>query len=298
MADIVDEIRRLAEEAARESYDLPGPLSLAYNHPGVLSYQIKTQPHYQKDMQRASWLGKVNDMRRQYEYDGRGLEFRDAVNPKFMEMIDKRGDIASPYWNRGAMAFGQPLREGLNWASSVPATVFNAGRMVAGVEGADEDFLDSADLASGRMLGIAAGRENPSQQAWEAERAAEDARPMADLSPLRESHGSARVLPTIESALKYEPLASRGQTSGQNVLEEMGAPEGWGRQLGGAMLEASVDPVSGVRTGIRALLGRNMPLAAAELGSEMALPGMLIAAQEGLKRQAEQWARDRSVSRR
>lgn len=300
MADVLDEIRRLAEEAAKEEYQLPGTLSLAYNHPGVLSYQIKTQPHYQKDMQRASWLGKVADMRRRFQDEGRGLEFREQLNPKFLEAVDRREEIASPYWNRGVLAFGQPLREGLNWAGAIPATMFNAGRMAAGVEGADEDFADSADLLSGRTLGLAVGRANPTQDAWEAERRSQENRPLMDLGMFGDKMAAPRVLPTMENALQFEPMASRGQTTGSEVIgEAMGLPKhtapGWQRQLSGAVLEAAVDPVSGVRSGIRALLGRNLPRAAAELGSEMALPGAFIAAQEGLKRQAQQWKVDNGM---
>lgn len=298
MADILEEIRRLADEAAREEHKLPGTLSLAANHPGVLSYQVKTQPHYQKDMQRASWLGKVADMRRKYQDEGRGLEFRDQLNPKFLEAVDRREEIASPYWNRGVLAFGQPLREGLNWAGAFPATMFNAGRMAAGVEGADEDFADSADLLSARTLGLAVGRANPTQDAWEAERRAQENRPLMDIGMFGDKMASPRVLPTMENVVGFEPMASRGQTTGDNVLGEMGVPSGWGRQLGGALLEGAVDPVSGMRSGIRALLGRNLKRAAVDIGSEMALPGAFIAAQEGLKRQAKQWAIDNGMAER
>lgn len=302
MPTIEEQIRQLSEEAAKEEYQLPGATSLAYNHPGVFAYQIKTQPHYQRDMQRASWLKKVADLQDKYRADGRGLEFRDAINPKFMEIVDRRDEIATPYWNRGVLAFGQPVREGLNWAGSFPAMAFNAGRMVAGVDGADRDFEDSADVASMRTLGLATGRQSPTQVAWEAERLAEERRPITDLSAFQDSQSGARILPTMENAIGYEGVASRGQTTGSEVIgEAMGLPKGmapgWQRQIGGAMLESVVDPVGGLRSGIRALIGRNLPRAAADIGSEMALPTMFIAAQEGLKRQAEQWARDHAVSK-
>lgn len=287
MGEIIDQIRRLAAEAASEKYELPGTWDLMRNHPGVLAYQIKTQPHYQKDMQRASWLGKVADLQDKYRAEGRGLEFREPLNPEFLDAVKRRQEIASPYWNRGVLAFGQPLREGLNWAGSIPATAFNAGRMVAGVEGAADDFSDSVDLASARTLGLLVGRQNPTQLAWEQERRSEEDRPLMDVSALRDTQPGARILPTADNVRFFEPMASRGQTTGDNLLQEMGVPAGWGRQLGGALAEATVDPVSGARAGIRALLGRNLPRAAVELGSEMALPGIFIAAQEGLKRQAE-----------
>ena len=295
MADVIEQIRRLRDEAAREQFDYPSTWSLVANHPGVLAYQLKTEPHYQQDMRRASWLDKVAAMQRQYQDDGRGLQFRDAVNPKFLEAVERRGELKGPYWNRGVMAFGQPLREGLNWAGAIPATIYNAGRMAAGVEGADRDFEDSADLASGRMLGLAVGRENPTQQAWEMERKAAEERPLEDLSFVMEGKTGARILPTMDN-LQYESLASRGQTSGNNVLGELGVQEGWKRQLAGALMDAAVDPVSGARSGIRALLGGKYLHAAADIGSEMALPGAFIAAGEGLKRQAEQYRRDQERS--
>jgi hypothetical protein len=224
------------------------------------------------------------------------VEFRDAVNPKFLEAMERRDELKGPYWNRGVMAFGQPLREGLNWAGSIPATIYNTGRVAVGVEGADRDLADSADLASVRMLGLMAGRENPTQLAWEQERKDAENRPLEDLSFALEGKSGARILPTIENAVRYEPLASRGQTSGDNVLGEMGIDPSWKRQLGGALMDAAVDPVSGARSGIRALLGSKYLRAAADIGSEMALPGAFIAAGEGLKRQAEQYRRDQERS--
>ena len=276
-------IRNLAKEAEQEQYDLPGMASLAVNHPGIFSYQIKTQPHYQQDMRTASWLDKVAQLRKDTEGRDFGLELEQGVNPAFREAIDRREELQTPYWNRGPLAHGQPLREGYNWAQAVPFSMINAARTAMGVPGAEEDLSNSADMLALRIPGLIAGRPHPAQMAWEAERRFAEGRPVTDFSFVDEAKAPIRILPEAKS-LPFDSFGSHYMTSGDQALGEAGVPPGWGRRLGGAAVEAALDPVSGAVGGIRALLGKRILSGAAQLGGEMALPSVGIAIEEAVKR--------------
>lgn len=302
---IAEAIRQLAAEAAKEEYQRPGLFSRMAGHPGIFSYQTKTQPHYQQDMRTASYLDKVAGMRDQYRAAGRGQDWREYVHPKLNEAIDRREELRSPYINRGALASGQPLRVGLDWAGSIPSNAFNAVRAAAGSEGAMGDLADSVNTTFGRqpemagylysaVTGTKPVYEASAQKAWEDEQKVYENRPADDvITPFLDSKASsARILPAA-IPMAFERQASAGLTTGDEFLGEMtGMQPGWKRKIAGAGLEAALDPVSGVRTGIRALIGRNLPKAALELGSEMALPGMWIGLTEAAaQRAAEHQAR-------
>ena len=281
--DLIGELQRYENEASQEKHPMPGYMSLAMNHPGILAYQVKTQPHYERDMQRASFLGKVAGMRDQMVKEGRGLEYEQSLHPSLRSAVDRRQEQATPYWNRGVLAYGQPLRNGTDWMQSVASTGINAGRMVAGVPDADVDFEKSADRA---LLGIPVAMMhggNDHQTAWEAERTAQENKPIVDLGfASQPAQRGARVLPT---ASPYEAYAMQGLTDGRQVAGEMGVHGTPGKVLG-LGIDMATDPVSGFSSGIRALLRGRIGRAALEFGSEAALPGAFLASSEYLERQA------------
>jgi hypothetical protein len=282
--ELLDEINKYREAAEQEKYELPGMMSLAVNHPGILAYQVKTQPHYQQDMRRASFLGKVAGMRDRMVQEGRGVEFNDSLPQTLVDAVDRRDEQASPYWNRGVLAYGQPLRNGTDWMQSVSSTGLNAARMAAGVPNADVDFENSADRLA---LGALRGGNNPMQQAWETERNAEGMRPVADLSAFMEpEQKGARILPRNSP---YESYAQQGLTDGTQVANEMGVTGSPGRALG-MTIDVLTDPVTEIGTGIRALTAGKYLRGAAALGSEAAIPATFFATSEHLREEARKKA--------
>ena len=281
--DLLSELQRYEQEASQEKHQLPGYMSLAVNHPGILAYQVKTQPHYQKDMQRASFLGKVAGMRDQMVQEGRGLEYEQSLHPSLRSAVERRQEQASPYWNRGVLAYGQPLRNGTDWMQSVSSTGLNAARMVAGVPDADVDFEKSSDRAMLGIPGALMNGGNDHQTAWEAERVAEENKPIVDMGFVTQpTQKGARVLPTPSP---YEAYAMQGMTDGRQVAGEMGVHGAAGKVLG-LGIDIATDPVSEFTSGIRALLKGQTGRAALAFGSEAALPGAFLGSSEYLERQA------------
>jgi len=286
---LIDELQRYQDEASKEKHQLPGAMSLAWNHPGILAYQVKTQPHYEKDMQRSSFLNKVSGMRDRLSQEGRGVEFSDSLPPALVEAVDRRDEQASPYWNRGVLAYGQPLRNGTDWMQAVSSTGLNAARMAAGVPNADVDFEHSADRLA---LGALRGGNNPMQHAWEAERNAEGQRPIADLSAFMEpEQKGARILPRNSP---YEGYAQQGLVDGTQTAGEMGL-SGFPQRAAGFGIDMLTDPVTEIGTGIRALTAGKYLRGAAALGSEAALPTAFLAtseyAREEARKKAERYAK-------
>jgi len=286
--DLIGELQQYEKEASQEKHQLPGYMSLAINHPGILAYQVKTQPHYERDMQRASFLGKVANMRDKMVQEGRGLEYEQSIHPSLRNAVERRQEQATPYWNRGVLAYGQPLRNGTDWMQSISSTGLNAARMVAGVPDADADFEKSADRA---LLGIPFAMMhggNDHQTAWEAERVAEENKPIVDLGfATQPKQNGARVLPTPSP---YEAYAMQGLTDGRQVAGEMGVHGTAGKVLG-LGIDIATDPVSGFTSGIRALLKGQIRRAAGHMASEAALPGAFLGSSEYLERQAMEKAR-------
>lgn len=275
--EAVKEILRLRDEAAKAEFEMPGAASLAWNHPGVVSYQIKTQPHYQRDMREAKWLGDVDAMRKRSGSDavavGDALDFFRREGYPVGEAIDRRGEIASPYWHRGAFAYGQPLRNGIDVMQAFGSTSMNAGRMIAGDPGAGDDFAESSDRLLMNLPSTLTGRPNKMQQAWEQER--EDAAnvPVGDLRFMAEGPSSIRVMPRLDS-IPYEAMARSGLTTGADF--ELLKGDSLPAQAGALLVDTVTDPGTGIVDSIRALLGKQVGRAAYGAASEFAVPGAFL----------------------
>jgi hypothetical protein len=135
---------------------------------------------------------------------------------------------------------------------------------------------------------------NPHQQAWEAERIAEENRPIFDMSHVAEpAQKGARILPKMNG---YELYANQGMTDGTQVANEMGVHGLPGRALG-MTIDVLTDPVTEIGTGIRALLGGNFGRAAGSFAAEAALPATFLGSSEYLnaeaRKKAERYAKSR-----
>ena len=281
---IEEEIRRLQAEAAGKPHKMPGMASLAWNHPGVLAYQIKTPEHYQRDMQQSDYLDGIAKVR-----DRDPVAFGEKYSPEAMEAVDRRQELATPYWNRGVLAYGQPLRNGLDVMQAYGSNFINAGRMLAGVEGAGDDMADSADRM---LLGIPSalsGVPSPHRDAWEAERQQAGDKSLNDRSFVKEKPMSrGRVFPTQES-LPMDKYASQGLTDGQTAAEDMGST-GLPSRVLGMGLDIVTDPVGGMGNGIRALAKGAFGTAAKHIGMEAALPTASLGYLEYMRNEARKKA--------
>lgn len=293
--EAVKEILRLRDEASEAQFEMPGAASLAWNHPGVVSYQIKTQPHYERDMREAKWLGDVDAMRKRSGSNavavGDALDYLDRQGYPVGKAIERRGEIANPYWHRGAFAYGQPLRNGLDAMQAYGSTSMNAGRMIAGDPGAGDDFADSADrLLMNLPSTLWGSRPGKMQQAWEKER--EDAAnvPVGAMPFMNEEASSIRIQPRLES-LPYEMQAKSGLTTGGDfeLLKGNSIPA----QAGALLVDTVTDPGTGVVDAIRSLLGKQFARAAYGMAGEMAVPGAFLGISNKLAADLEKKMKER-----
>jgi hypothetical protein len=276
---IIDTIRRLKEEAEAERYEMPGAMSIAVNHPGVFSHQIKTQPHYERDMQRASWLDKISKLRDQEVHEGRGFPW---PNGKVRDAVERRGELKTPYWNRGALAFGQPLRNGADWMQAFASTNMNIGRMLGGDESAADDLQQSGDRLLFGLPSAVEGKPNAMQLAWEAERKAEENRPIDDLA-FAGTGVRARFMPRVES-LPYEKGAATGMTSGPDIAIPLFGDNMLGRAAG-VGIDIVTDPVNEAVSAIRALSRGALRQGASGLAAEGTLPAVMFGVSENMNRE-------------
>ncbi len=306
--EIIREIIRLRDEAAKEDYKMPGAVSLAWNHPGILSYQIKTGPHYAQDMRRAKWLDSIDEMRRGLNRDGGGIYFNRAMEAmddygsQMSQAIERRAELKSPYVQRGVLAFGQPLRAGTDWMQAYASTNINAGKMLGaglGLHGqtpkhsaqlAQQAADDLSNSVNRLTLGIPRGIErqsDPMQDAWEAERAAEERRPLGDLSFASEppSPWGIRITPKARS-LPYEGSALSGLTSGENLSVPIFGDNIVGRGVG-LGIDMVTDPATGLGDAVGSLLGRQWLRGAKGLAGEAALPSVFLGVSESMRADAE-----------
>lgn len=294
---VIEEILRLRDEAEKAQFEMPGMASLAWNHPGVLSYQVKTQPHYQRDMREAQWLGNIESLRRKMQADGAGVAYSDAMDfleknayPKLSEAIERRDEIGNPYWQRGAFAYGQPLRNGMDVMQAFASTSMNAGRMIAGDEGAGDDFAESADRLMMNIPSTLSGTPNKMQQTWEQEREDAAKYPIGRLPLVQEDASSIRVLPRIGS-IPYEYNARKGLTQGSDfeLLKGDTIPQ----KVGAMVVDVVTDPGTGVVDAIRALLGKQVARAGYGMASEFAVPGAFLGMSEQMAADLEKRMKER-----
>lgn len=310
---VVGQILQLLQEAKKGEYELPGPASLAWNHPGVLSYQIKTQPHYENDMRRGKFLSGVADMqRRDAEYMRQTGEqsaqiMNEAVGqagriiPGLQKAVDRRDEVASPYWNRGMLAHGQPARNGLDAMQAFASTSINAGRMLGagmGIHGqtpehsaqltqqAADDFAKSADrLLLGLPSALDGRVDNPLQDAWEAERKNAGERPVESMAFAMDNPGSVRALPAL-STMPYHLRASEGMTSGDNLSVPIFGDGLVGRGVG-LGIDILTDPLSEGPAAIRNLLKGQWLRGAMGLGAEASVPAGMMVFTEAMRNEIE-----------
>lgn len=322
---IVQDIRHLLKQAKATKYEYPGTSSLVFGHPSwrsAAAYQLKTAPHYERDMQRAQFLDgvakTVDDFKRGQPRQGalgetvrvpthdrhilaEAMGRAEESIPGLQDAIERRDTLRGPYWNRGLFAYGQPLRNGMDYAQAFASTNINAGKMIgAGLglhgqtkkesqeltEKAAEDFSNSADRLLLGLPSALSGAVSPMQAAWEAEREVEGSRPVEDMSFAIDSAKGVRIGPSLLS-VPYEQHALSGLQQGRDFTEPLMGP-GIASELAGMAIDIATDPVSEVVPAIRALSKGMIRRGVMGLASEAALPASMIGISESLKRAAEE----------
>lgn len=115
-----DAIRRLIDEVdALPKHEMPGFMSWAYNHPGVLTSRTKDPRQYDADMRRAYFLERVRRDEPDYAHDA-GL-FHQASKGNLAQ-------LRSPYQ---PYSEDHPYLNLARWSQSLPAAVMATGQMAA-----------------------------------------------------------------------------------------------------------------------------------------------------------------------
>ena len=194
-------------------------------------------------------------------------EFRQAFgNPELARVPPTSVKSVSP------LAQGMPLREGLDWAGSLSSSAVNAARMAGGVPGADEDFEKSANVLLMRIpQALSQSEMYPERSQVQRER---------DSIPF---HDPRLVFGQSPEGIVPDRDRNDGLTFASQGLREAGAPDHWGTDLAGMVLDGLVDfnPV-GVDAAVS--LGRafrnpvsrvpNAMRAGMSAGTDLALPAL------------------------
>lgn len=135
-------IRRLLEEASRlPKRELPSTLAMLSSHPGVLSYQPKSPREYDQDNRRRYLLeglskvygdkssGHLAELTGGRDLAGQVDDYRRGGTDFYGNATGKDA-LDSAYYNTGVTGSGSPLSNAAQWFTAMPATVYNAGRVM------------------------------------------------------------------------------------------------------------------------------------------------------------------------
>ena len=143
MADAQDIafLRKLIDETnAQPKAQMPGRMSLLFNHPGILTSEIKSEQQYDQDMRRKYFLDRVAQ-----EYENEAVLPENVRSPLLAYKRGEMDDLGSPYQNNGLLQGRSPTFKGFQWWASLPAAAMNAARMGANaIDPAQKRYPDAA----------------------------------------------------------------------------------------------------------------------------------------------------------
>jgi len=133
-------LRQLIEETkALPQAKMPGALSRAFWHPGVLSYETKSPRQYDQDMRRKHFLDKLNE-----RYGANPTYLGSALSgPLVAYRAGEMDDLGTPYQKFGSIKDPlagvvdipydgrMPLAKAFQWFSAPAAVAINASKVVA-----------------------------------------------------------------------------------------------------------------------------------------------------------------------
>jgi len=283
---MIGRIRQAMDDA--QSADVPKSPSwwdVLSSTPLSMAMQRKTDAHYERDQRQKYLLDRLAELNTTPDFLA-ALDRMDARR-SVLGAIDRREELDSPYWSRGYLASGQPIREGLDYVQAASSLPVNFGRAISSnlfpnapaSKNAGSDLYTNLNRLSGGLL----NPDDPKQLAWEAERKAMEDKPIDDLSFISDSPlNKNRVLPRATS-IPMELSSQKAVMDGRRVAKELGVPEeyaGWA----GLPYDVFMDPASGAgKVASLARAGRYIP-AAANTAAEMAVPGAITAFNEYMTR--------------
>lgn len=319
----VDDPVELEARAARQEMadlpDLPYPstANVMANHPGVLGYQVMTDPEYQQAVKYDNLMRRLEAIKS----DRGGMAFRESptaglltggtYKPEPMRDRSFWGEYwkskphsgteqLPPYRHRGVLASGQPLRNALElWQvpfSAVSNTAIRPWYDLDKAAAAAPEVANKAFAGIPRAIRAVTepGYEGEINQDWaDEQRFVENQR--FDGEPMLATKGNpANLYRAMQTG------STPGIVEGPEILGELGYPEHWSRDLLGIMGESVLDPMSGygaVAKGIGGL-GRSgaraqaLRTAAGGLASEATPAASMAALLEVLRRAQQSQARE------
>lgn len=311
-----------AHDAVQQAYDevkasppvkYPSMWSIIANHPGAAGYQVMSDPEYQQAVRYDKLMRRLRDIQREHG----GLATRES--PLFMaltgghpEPIRDRSFFASawgtpepsgdeplpPYRHRGVLAPGQPMRNAFD-AYTVPFSAV-ANTFVRPTYDLDKAAEAAPEVANKTFLGVPRAIRalaDPSYKGeinklWANERKFAESVPFDSPAMVYSQGDPAKMFRDMTS---MAGATDPGVVDGTTVLEEVGYPDHWSRNLAGMALEIPLDPMSGIGAMAKnaGRLGRFTSPAAKRaavggiargLGSELAPAAGMTAFMEALRR--------------
>ena len=256
--------------------------------PLSMAMQRKTDAHYERDQRQKHLLDRLSEMNTTPDFltalDDSGMR------PQILKAIDRRDELDSPYWSRGYLASGQPIREGLDYVQAATSLPVNIGRSISShafpdapaSKNAESDLFANVNRLTGGLL----NPNDPKQLAWEAERKYMENRPVDDLSFIGDSPmNQNRILPRL-SSIPMDLSAQKGVMDGKRIATEVGVPEQYAHWAG-LPYDVFMDPASGAgKIASLARAGRFLP-AAANAVTELAIPGSITAFNDHMMRKSD-----------
>lgn len=316
---------RAAHDAVQQAYDevkaappveYPSTWSVVANHPGVAGYQVMSDPEYQQAVKYDKLMRRLRDIQREHG----GLATRES--PLFMALTngspepirdrsfwarqwgtpEPSGDKPlPPYRHRGVLATGQPLRNAFE-AYTIPFSAV-ANTFVRPTYDLDKAAKAAPEVANKTFLGVpraVRALADPSYKGeinklWANERKFAESVPFDD--PLM-AYTQGDPAQWFRESTARAGATDQGVVDGTTVLEELGYPDHWSRNLAGMALEIPLDPMSGMAAMAKnaGRLGRFASPAAKRaavggiargLGSELAPAAGMTAFMEALRRASQ-----------
>lgn len=251
----------LQDIGATPDTKFPSTASVVANHPGVLGYQVMSDAEYQNAVKYDNLMRRLESIQR-----GTGMQFRDSpaagaytggtYRPEPMRDRSFWGEYwgskphsgaeqLPPYRHRGVLATGQPLRNAFDmWMVPFSAVANTAVRPMYDLDKAAAEAPEVANKAFGGVPRAIMAVADPTYQGepnpqWANERKFAESVPF-DNPAMIETKG--------DPAAFYRMLPNNrptGTVEGAQILEEVGYPEHWSRDLLGMGAESLVDPASG-----------------------------------------------------
>lgn len=264
----IDDPTELEVQAARKeiaeqpSLPYPSMASVVANHPGVAGYQIMTDPEYQQAVKYDNLMRRLDAIKSARG----GMAFRESPTAGLLtdgtykpEPMRDRSfwgrywgsqphagtEQLPPYRHRGVLAPGQPVRNFMELWMAPFSAVANTG--VRSLYDLDKAANEAPEVANKMFGGIPRAVRTLTEPGYKGEINADWATEQKVVESL--AFDDPLMIHTRGNPSKFYLQIPRentpGVVEGAQILEELGYPEHWSRDLIGMGAESLVDPASG-----------------------------------------------------